>query len=429
LKKIFWLVFWCLQLPFSHQTLHSNCEIGGFNGDASVGFGRLNKKLNFGVILQTRFLCLYRSGGLGSAGLHYLDSVLKDLHLLPPSTIIYMHQRGYKVSHPEDLKYQRQLANEKEIDSDEESGTYFSNEDFAAQELAQSNLDHFTFFDVSQGYPVFLPGKSPEGFSDIATVKFPTNSGFTSLGDPIIGNRDSFFEVLHLILTSPQPVLIHCKGGRHRTGTMSIILQNLSNTEGPFVPAFPHPWVTRATTPKAFKFFAPVTTLPELNYARFNSDNFRTENLLTARQIVDQPLFLCIQEGIREGINNQPSLGAQIWTSCYSQSHLWEAFFTQWDEVEGLAIQVNRGATHHLMTLNKRLDVMLNTPLPPTVSVSDQQNAQYLRTHLCKPLLLAIASLQATQNSYQDVPEFSNTMQAALKTLPTWCNTNVPANK
>jgi hypothetical protein len=146
---------------------------------------------------------------LGSEGLKAVSEGLRANNLPFPKTIVYMNTNGY------------------------------SNKDLRAmEEFREKDFYNYSFFhSFLYNYRTYLDGKNPyEPNEDIDAKNYlgdEAKNEFGVVSDKTLdGGVDAFARILDVVLDpSKQPVLIHCLGGRHRTGMTSLALRYIEGGE------------------------------------------------------------------------------------------------------------------------------------------------------------------------------------------------------
>lgn len=165
---------------------------------------------NFGIVINNSKYHIYRSSSLGTQGIDDVWNYLKKNNLPTPKTIIYMNDEGYK--------------------------SRFLSEDFALQEYAlQEKYGFKMFHSFDYKYRTYLDGHDPFNPTEDIDLKDNLNSAALKLFGPnpkdgIDGGVDALNRILDLVLDpASQPVLIHCMGGKHRTGMVAMIVRYLES--------------------------------------------------------------------------------------------------------------------------------------------------------------------------------------------------------
>ncbi|MFK7824885.1 MAG: tyrosine-protein phosphatase [Oligoflexales bacterium] len=228
-------------------------------------FGQLKKLwlYNFGVVVNNENYTIYRSGALGRKGIDEVMMQLEDLGLPAPKTIIYMNSHGYKWP----------LS-------------------FAIEEYALQSTYGYTFHH-SFGPPeehTYLDGYDPSKTAQDRKVDAQRKLGAVakkyfkgSLNAKNLGDTESFKRVLELALNQAnQPVLIHCFGGKHRTGMVSMAIRYLQGGE----------WIKGEKK----KFLNWDLNPAQYEYTRYNKLLFRKENIEFIEKISESEYFLDMKE-------------------------------------------------------------------------------------------------------------------------------------
>lgn len=178
------------------------------------------KDLNFAVVINN---AIYRSKRLGDKGIRFVLGTLKDLQLPVPKTIASIHVMGF--------------------------GGRFG--DYNLKEISESKKQNITFLHSYAYDPkltVYMDGTDPSSvfaddphhgnIYDPRTLdKFIPDPKVRAMlrinesvaeGRYLTGDTKDFLLSLINIIDAPWPVLIHCKGGKHKTGMFSIIFEYMA---------------------------------------------------------------------------------------------------------------------------------------------------------------------------------------------------------
>ena len=228
-------------------------------------FGQLKKLwlYNFGVVVNNENYTIYRSGALGRKGIDEVMMHLEDMGMPAPKTIIYMNSHGYKWP------------------------LNFAIEEYALQSTYGYNFYH------SFGPPeehTYLDGYDPSKTAGERKVDAQRKLGSvakkyfkSSIHAKNSGDMDSFKRVLELALDqSKQPVLIHCFGGKHRTGMVSMAIRYLQGGE----------W----TNGEKKKFLNWDLNPAQYEYTRYNKLLFRKENIEFIEKFSESDYFKEMKE-------------------------------------------------------------------------------------------------------------------------------------
>jgi hypothetical protein len=237
--------------------LGSFCALGvvissvGYSKTEKVPYSFENKPVdgwNFGVVKMNSTYQIYRSEMLGSEGLKAVSEGLRENKLPFPKTIIYMNTNGY------------------------------SNKDLRAmEEFREKDFYNYSFFhSFLYNYRTYLDGKNPyEPNEDIDAKNYlgdEAKDEFGVVSDKTLdGGVDAFARILDVVLDpSKQPVLIHCLGGRHRTGMTALALRYIEGGE----------WLKGSHSVRLPPYTKSVTlNNAQYEYYKHNTLMFRFDNL------------------------------------------------------------------------------------------------------------------------------------------------------
>lgn len=217
----------------------------------SVPYSFENKPVegwNFGVVKMNSTYQIYRSEMLGSEGLKAVSEGLRLNNLPFPKTIVYMNINGY------------------------------SNNDLRAmEEFREREFYNYSFFhSFLYNYRTYLDGKNPyEPKEDIDARNYlgdEAKEEFGVVSDKTPdGGVDAFARILDVVLDpSKQPVLIHCLGGRHRTGMTALALRYIEGGE----------WLKGSHSVRLPPYTKSVTlNNAQYEYYKHNTLMFRFDNL------------------------------------------------------------------------------------------------------------------------------------------------------
>ncbi len=203
---------------------------------------------NFGVVKMNSTYQIYRSEILGSEGLKAVAEGLKQNNLPFPKTVVYMNVNGYS---DRDLR--------------------------AVEEFREQEFYNFSFFhSFLYNYRTYLDGRNPyEPKEDIDAMNYlgaEAKEEFGVISDKTPdGGVDAFARILDVVLDpARQPVLIHCLGGRHRTGMTALAIRYIEGGE----------WVKGSHSIKLPPFMKSVTlNNAQFEYYKHNTLMFRFDNL------------------------------------------------------------------------------------------------------------------------------------------------------
>lgn len=236
------------------------------------------EKLNFGVMRSSRatsFAPIYRSKALGKSGKVALMDHLVENDLPIPSRIVYLNKYGYVNS------------------------AGMLNLDFAIEEYENPFLIHpvtkilypYDFIhplDPANLGKSYIAGKNP-------LIK-KEKDGFTFEGADgrqyiTYGGINNIKYVLKKILESHgknEVVLIHCKGGLHRTGMISYLLRGIMNKE----------WLNLEKEKNIFPINRDnlsINNAAHYEYYLHNNSSYRKENITALEAMVQQSWYVCLQ--------------------------------------------------------------------------------------------------------------------------------------
>ncbi|MBI2603520.1 MAG: tyrosine-protein phosphatase [Deltaproteobacteria bacterium] len=220
--------------------------------------------LNFGVVVRNENYTIYRSAALGSSGLKLLSWYMNANDLPFPKTIIYMNKDGYAFP-----QY------------------------FALQEYFKSNDYGFTFHHPFGDLRTYVDGDNPyypkDDIDTASVLGKEARRYFELRDDGVDGGLQTVLNVLDVVLNpANQPVLIHCQGGRHRTGMLAMILRYL---QGGF-------WVNGPRTRKQGLELNPA----QYEYYVFNKLLFREENIKFIEAFSEDDRFKALRDQYGESL-------------------------------------------------------------------------------------------------------------------------------
>jgi hypothetical protein len=220
---------------------------------------------NFGIVLNSKKYQIYRSSSLGKKGVNELWAYMNANKLLTPKTIIYMNDEGYKVR--------------------------FTSEDFALQEYAlQEEYGFKMFHSFDYKNRTYLDGHDPYSPSEDIDLKNNLNSTAIKLfgSDPkdgVDGGLNAFKNILNITLDPlNQPVLIHCLGGKHRTGMVAMAIKYIQSENASDV----------------VKNGSLIKTRAEVEYEKYAGSSVRSENIYFIRKFIKSDDFLSYVKKYRE---------------------------------------------------------------------------------------------------------------------------------
>ncbi len=212
---------------------------------------------NFGVVLNSKKYQIYRSSSLGTDGVRELWNYLKANKLPTPKTIIYMNDEGYKVR--------------------------FTSEDFALQEYAiQEEFGFKMYHSFDYKNRTYLDGHDPYRPSEDIDLKNNLSSAAIKLfgSDPkdgVDGGINSFKNILNISLDPVnQPVLIHCLGGKHRTGMVAMAIMHIQSDKASDI----------------VKNDSLIKSRAEVEYEKYAGSSVRSENIYFIRKFIKSDDFV-----------------------------------------------------------------------------------------------------------------------------------------
>lgn len=257
--------------------------------------------IRFGVIIYNPSYQIYRSEALGTKGLELLFELTKKFHLKAPQIILHLHRKGH-----------RKIAQASEV----------RHSDYAEQEKTgaeKSNPFAFEFLESYQGNSVYLPAHTPDDLNRFPIYYF---SGHKQ-------GRESFYRALEVILTASCPILFHCKGGRHRTGMMAMIVRYLMDDQ-----MVVHTFYDQAAS--EYRFFA---------------QRIRPEVMVTVHSLMKQPMMVCLREHFHQALKGEVFLDAQSkkqhFEFCQKRHQPMVRYLQQWDTMAGQALLEKKKVNAH----------------------------------------------------------------------------------
>jgi protein-tyrosine phosphatase len=165
---------------------------------------------NFGVVIKNKNYQIYRSTTLGNKGVAEVWKYLASNNMPAPKAVVYLSDEGFK--------------------------TRFLSQDLGLQEYLiqdQYGFKMFHSFDYKQR--TYLDGRDPEVPSEDIDHKNNLSEDAQKYFGPdpqdgIDGGMDALYRILDIVLDpANQPAMIHCLGGKNRTGMVSMILKYLQS--------------------------------------------------------------------------------------------------------------------------------------------------------------------------------------------------------
>ena len=296
-----------------------------------------DESMNFGVLSYNPYYKIYRSSGLGAAGLNALKAQVKKHGLEYPSTVLYMNSVGYPPASPDSWKDFKKLSGEKARAfyfsaraAFGLSGSYAVGQFAWEEEVLSESKDPLGT--VSPFPYEFVDGRKKNVYlsmhnpleDPLKLVEFPG----LAAGVPTfrLGDRSSLYEVLHEILTRDQAILFHCQGGLHRTGMTSLMIRYLQG--GSWIDGSPLQISQKEIkTPATFQFQKQIPFLhgnlvinnkAEYEYFEHNPNNPKQENLTAIQTLSQDYRFQCLKDQFSLYLN-APSL--PVASRCYSEKN------------------------------------------------------------------------------------------------------------
>ena len=245
------------------------------------------KDYNFGVVLDGM---IYRSGKLGRAGMRQVIKILEDDDQPPPMSIASIHVMGFGGSggtyNLEELEESqaRGITFLHSYHPDPKLTVYMDGTD--PSKIVEDDPHHGNIYDPKT-VAKFLPDKKVR--EKLLIDKSMEKNRI------ILGDTQDFFQSIENMIDAPWPLLIHCKGGRHKTGMFSLVFEYLawqSSLDQQYggnvsVPAYKNRFANWWGGKGSFwnflfggPFHVPNFLAPaEANYARHNMSVFRRKNI------------------------------------------------------------------------------------------------------------------------------------------------------
>ncbi len=219
---------------------------------------------NFAPVVVNDTYQIYRSSALGAEGVREVWAHLKAQGLPAPKTIVYMNDEGYK-------------------------DALFSSE-YALEEWAlQDEFGYKLYHSFDYKNRTYLDGWDPSKPSEDIDANGKLNETAVAIFGPdpkdgVDGGLDAFHRILGLVLDpANQPVLFHCRGGKHRTGMVGMALRYIQSERARDVVSKLPVFKTRA----------------ELEYVKHAGVSSRPQNVKFLRAFIASPEFRDYQARFR----------------------------------------------------------------------------------------------------------------------------------
>lgn len=304
-------------------------------------------ELNFGVLVYNDYFKIYRSGGLGAAGLRVLKDHLSQNKIQLPSKIVYLNSFGFVQQAPKSWRETKRFTLEGlqrlyEYAKVKISGSVIYHAgSFASEQEALSNADSsvtglFPFQFVHGGNQnVYLSGGNPlNGLLEPMVFRGPNGEVIDRKG-----GRESLYQILKEILVHEGTVLFHCKGGFHRTGMTGLMIRYLQGGQ----------WTDLEPTPEtriqmAGKIAVPgqskveVGNLAEYEYLLHNPSEFRKKNWKAMRLLAEDERFQCLKRNFSCFLNATGDVSKEC--GPFDRQKLWDQC-AQWEPETQLAAELD----------------------------------------------------------------------------------------
>ena len=184
---------------------------------------------NFDIVIPG---LIYRSRHLGSKGLNWLYKIFESNHLNFLQSVASIHVYGYGSG-----KFKHKLGS---LIMPEYFNLYYNLEEF--QYCKKNQIEFLHTYHSDRNKFVYFDGEDPSEIpfsphhGDIyrkATTDIYLTPESVELFNidlnhsPVPGDTSDFLQTLQNLIDTPWPLLIHCKGGKHKTGMIAMIFQFL----------------------------------------------------------------------------------------------------------------------------------------------------------------------------------------------------------
>ncbi|MFK7826652.1 MAG: hypothetical protein AB8G05_21100 [Oligoflexales bacterium] len=284
-----------------HEVIIKNKkELKLYYSDMTKNLKHSIRKYNFAVVLDRM---IYRSSLLGKKGMKEIWSNLKKNGVPRPKSIASIHVMGfggvggnYNLEELEESKKQG-LTFLHSYHYDKHLTVYMDGTD--PSKIVENDPHHGNIY-VQETVNRFIPDENIQKKLRIAESIAENRH--------LSGDTEDFLQSIENIIDAPWPILIHCKGGRHKTGMFAIIFEYLAYksamkaeySEDVSVPAyknrFANWWSRGHGSLWQALFDGPfhehhLLRPAETNYAFHNSSVFRRKNIDFVRGLISGELL------------------------------------------------------------------------------------------------------------------------------------------
>lgn len=234
------------------------------------------EEINFGVQVGKSGGLVYRSAGLGKKGSDILGKHLATNYLPFPTKVIYLNSYGYtRAFGLFDIDFAlTQMENPVLYDP-------ISKEAYPYEFLHP--------FDPKNIGKTYVSGKNPLQDKDFRAWVFDENLKTWYITQE--GGILNILYVLRKILEhhqTQQAVLIHCKGGIHRTGMIMYLLRGIMDSH----------WLDQGTTFPIFPFYRGKIKMEnpaQFEYYLHNKKSYRQKNIDSVQTMTKMDWYRCLQ--------------------------------------------------------------------------------------------------------------------------------------